>query len=255
MDRIISLDHTGRNAPLTNTLKTFLAKNARPQIGAIFEGLDRELTALLEAGVTQEFKKGEVIFHEGGIPAGVFILQKGFVKKHKFTSKGGEQIFYISEKGEFFGYHAILGEEHYVDSATTLTDAKIVFIPRESFLKIVDKSPALSLRLVKFLAREFSLYKNSIATLSTKSVKERLAISLLILDEKFRNPDHAHSPGEIILSRTDLANIVGTAKESLVRTLREFSVTGLVRLKGKVITIADREGLIRKASLFERKHS
>jgi CRP-like cAMP-binding protein len=239
------------SSTLSNSPKTSLAKNARPQLDQLFDGFNKEFRSLLNAGVTHRYKKGEIIFREGGIPNGVFIVKKGFVKKYKFTSKGEEQIYYVSVEGELFGYHAVLGEINYTDSASTLEDSQITFIPKEIFLMTIHDSSRLNARLVKLLALEFNLFKNVIAILATRSVRERLAINLLILDDKFRLPGKAGKAGEINLSRADLANIVGTAKESLVRILREFKIDGLIHIKGKIILIANQNKVIKTARLVD----
>jgi len=223
--------------------------NVRPQIDQIFEGFNKEFRILLDAGVTHDYRKGEIVFREGGIPGGVFIIKKGFVKKYKLTAKGEEQIYYVSVEGELFGYHDIFGEVNYADSASTLEDSLITFIPKEIFLMTIYQSSGLNTRVVKLLAQEFGLLKNTIATFATRSVRERLAINLLILDEKFKLPGKLSKTGEINLSRTDLANIVGTAKESLVRILQEFKLEGLIHIQGKIILIANRNAVIKTAKL------
>ena len=164
--------------------------------------------------------------------------------------KGGEQIFYLCSEGELLGYHALLSEEYYPDSAATIEDSEITFIPKESFLKVLRNSTALSNTLLKALAHEFSLFINSITNLATKTVRERLAFTLLMLDEKFKTNGQGAKAGEITLSRTDLANMVGTAKESLVRLLQDFNQAGLIQKSGKTILIIDRKGLIKEANLM-----
>jgi CRP-like cAMP-binding protein len=226
-----------------------LATSARPQINQIFEGFNKEFRILQDAGVTHSYRKGEIIFREGGIPSGVFIIKKGFVKKYKLTPKGEEQIYYVSVEGELFGYNDILGEINYADSASTLEDSQITFIPKEIFLMTIYQSARLNARLVKLLAQEFGLLKNTMATLATRSVRERLAINLLILDDKFKLPGKLSMAGEINLSRSDLANMVGTAKESLVRMLQEFKLGGLIHIQGKIILIANRNAVIKAAKL------
>ena len=259
MDTFIDNTHgyipVGATIKLSNTLKIFLAINTRPQIDQIFEGFNIELQTIVNSGVTHSYRKGEIIFREGGIPNGVFIINKGFIKNYKFTSKGEDQIHYVSGMGELFGYHAILGDEYYSDSASTLEDSQITFIPRDVFLMTIQKSAGLNAQLVRLLAREFNLFINSISTLSTRSVRERLAINLLILDEKYKNPGKLNKAGEINLSRSDLANMVGTAKENLVRILAEFKLGGLIHLKKTIIVIANKNELIKKARLHDRKAS
>lgn len=228
-----------------------LSDNFRLRTDQLFEGLTPdELETLMGSGVTHTYKKGEVIFREGGIPTGIFYVRSGRVKKYKATVKGGEQIFYLCTEGELLGYHALLGEELYPDSAATIEISQITFIPKEDFLKILRSSTALSNALLKALGHEFSLFINSITNLATRSVRERLAFNLLILDERFKSSSRSSAPSEINLSRTDLANMVGTAKETLVRLLQDFKQSGLIEKTDKMIRILDRKGIIKEANLM-----
>jgi CRP-like cAMP-binding protein len=232
-------------------LRNFLSENFRLSGEQIFEGLTaEEQETMMGSGVTHLYKKGEIIFREGGIPAGIFYVKTGMVKKYKATAKGGEQIFYLCGKGELLGYHALLGEEYYPDSAATIEGSEITFIPKESFLKVLRSSTVLSNTLLKALGHEFSLFINNITNLATKTVRERLAFNLLILDEKFKVEGQRETHSEITLSRSDLANMVGTAKETLVRLLQEFSSAGLITKTGKSIRIVNRRGIIKEANLI-----
>jgi CRP-like cAMP-binding protein len=232
-------------------ISNFLSENFRLKTDQLFEGLTREEQQFLtKAGVTHLYKKGEIIFREGGIPTGIFYIQSGKVKKYKPTAKGGEQIFYLCSDGELLGYHALLSGEFYPDSAATIEDSEITFISKDDFMKVLHSSTVLSYNLLKALGHEFSLFINSITNLATKSVRERLAFNLLMLDEKFKSRDTPDIAGEIKLSRTDLANMVGTAKETLVRLLQTFKEAGLIEKNDKVIRIIDREKMIREANLM-----
>ncbi|HEX5167659.1 MAG TPA: Crp/Fnr family transcriptional regulator [Cyclobacteriaceae bacterium] len=232
-------------------LTNFLSDNFRLTTNQIFDGLTtEEQETLMESGVTHTYKKGEIIFREGGIPTGIYYVNSGRVKKYKATVKGGEQIFYVCGEGELLGYHALLGEERYPDSAATIENGRITFIPKENFLQVLRNSSVLSNRLLKALGHEFSLFINSITNLATKTVRERLAFDLLILDEKFKAPGKRDQPGEINMSRTDLANMVGTAKESLVRLLQDFKKIGLIEKTDKTIMVLDKKGMIKEANLM-----
>jgi len=230
--------------------KNLLSGSNRLKTDQLFEGLSaEELELLIGSGVTHTYRKGEIIFREGGIPMGIFYVRSGRVKKYKATVKGGEQILYLCSEGELMGYHALLSEEYYPDSAATTEHSQITFIPKDNFLNVLRGSPALSNTLLKALAHEFSLFVNSITSLATKSVRERLATNLLQLDEKFRSSERG-GPSEINLSRTDLANMVGTAKETLVRLLQDFQRVGLIEKTSKTIRIIDRKGVIKEANLM-----
>lgn len=232
-------------------LSNFLSENFRLKTEQIFEGLTpEEYEILVGSGVTHTYRKGEIIFREEGIPTGIFYIKQGRVKKYKLTAKGGEQVFYVCGKGELLGYHALLSEGYYPDSAATLEEAEITFIPKESFLQVLRQSTVLSNRLLKAFGKEFSLFISSITTLATKTVRERLAFTLLVLEEKYKEPEAADGKIEIRMSRTDLANMIGTAKETLARLLKDFRHKKLIQTSSKAIWITDRNGIIAEANLM-----
>jgi CRP-like cAMP-binding protein len=231
-------------------MPSFQSENFQFNTDKMFDGLSAQhLEILTSSSVTHEYKKGEIIFREGGIPTGIFYLKDGKIKKYKTTPRGEEQIFYICREGELLGYHAILSEEHYPDSAATTEDSKITFIPKDKFLEVVHSSTVLSNKLLKALAHEFSVFINGITNLATKSVRERTALTLLILDEKFKIIDKPNKPSDINISRGDFANMVGTAKETLVRILQEYKRGGAIESNGRVIRILNRKELIKEANL------
>ena len=200
---------------------------------------------LLTANKTQQFyKKGETIFREGGYPTGIFYVTEGKVKKYKLDKDGREQIIYVANTGELLGYHAILSEDRYPDSAAALEESKIAFIPREDFLETLLQSEVLSRRLLKTLSHEFAVLANSLTMFAQKSVRERLALQLIVIREKYKVNFKAGMPVEINMSRDDLASLVGTARENVVRVLSEFKEDGILETKGRTIIVHDVNKLI-----------
>lgn len=196
---------------------------------------------IVEHKVTAYFKAGESIFKEGNEPKGIYRIKKGKVKKFTATNFGTEHIFYVCKEGEYLGYHAVLSEELYLDSATALTDCEIEFISKWGFRNAVDKSHMLSQRLLKNLSHEFGVFLNATKLLAKYTVRERSALNLLILEGKFKKDIEEET--EIVISRDDLASMVGTAKESLVRMLKDFKEEKLITAKGRSIFIKDYKGL------------
>ncbi len=218
---------------------------------SILEGLpENDMEALKSKMVSYKFKKGKMIFSEGTYPSGIFYLKTGKVKKFKTDQNGREHIIYICNGGELLGYPALLCEEPYSDSATTLEDAVLEFIPKDAFLKILVQSPILSTRLLKNLSHEFAVLENSIVNFAHKSVRERLALSLLILKEKFRDKNNPNASVEITLSREDLSNVTGTVVETLVRLLHDFKDEGLIETEGRKIRILDAKKLVKVANFY-----
>jgi CRP-like cAMP-binding protein len=200
---------------------------------------------LLTANKTEKlYKKGEIIFREGSFPAGIFYVADGKVKKYKLDKDGRELIIYVANTGELLGYHAILAEDRYPDSAAALEESKIGFIPRHDFLDALAQSDILTRKLLKTLSHEFAVLANSLSMFAQKSVRERLALQLIVLREKYKQNFQPGMPVEINLSREDLASLVGTARENVVRMLSEFKEAGIVETRGRKIIVVDVKRLI-----------
>jgi CRP-like cAMP-binding protein len=200
--------------------------------------------------IERKYKKGQRIFVEGSIPTGIYYLKSGKIKKYKADRDGKEQIIYICNSGELFGYPALLSEGSYSDSAAALEDSIVAFIPKDDFLQVLSQSSILSNKLLKNLSHEFGVLVNSVATFAHRSVRERLALSLLILKEKYRVKGNESKPVEINLSREDLSNLVGTAVETLVRLLHDFKDEKLIETEGRKIRVLNIKQLVKIANLY-----
>lgn len=205
---------------------------------SILEGLsDNELALLNNNKITHTYKKGEILFREESYPTGIYYITKGKLKKYKTDKEGREQIFYVCRKGEFLGYHSLISNEKYTDSAATLEESTISFIPKDDFLKVIQLSTVLSNRLLKCMSHEFGVLVNSLAMYSQRTARERLALSLIILRNKYKSEDQSELPVEVDLSRDDLAKFVGTARETLVRLLHDFKEENLIETIGRKIIL------------------
>ena len=197
----------------------------------------------------QIYKKGEIIFREGSLPSGIFYITNGKVKKYKVDKEGKEKIIYVVNTGELLGYHAVLAEDRYPDAAATLEESTIAFIPKEDFLETLAQSQVLARRLLKTLSHEFAVLANSLTMFAQKSVRERLALQLIVLREKYKVNFKPGMSVEINMSRDDLASLVGTARENVVRVLSEFKEDGIVETKGRKIIVHDINRLIEIGNL------
>jgi len=207
---------------------------------SIFTNFPKEDYEMITRNAREEkYKRGQVIFREGGFPSGIYYILDGTVKKYKVDNYEKEQIIYVANRGELIGYHAVLSAERYPDSAAALEDCKALFIPKEDFLSVLAQSRMLSGRLLKMLSHEFTVLTNSITIFAQRPVRERLAITLIVLREKFKKGVGEGQPIAINMSREDLANMAGTTRENVVRLLREFKDDHLIEAQGRKIWIAD----------------
>ncbi|HMR91988.1 MAG TPA: Crp/Fnr family transcriptional regulator [Chitinophagaceae bacterium] len=212
---------------------------------SVLQNLPPSDLALLTAHQTwQVYTKGEVIFREGSLPSGIFFITEGKVKKYKLDKDGREQIIYVANTGELIGYHALLAEDRYPDSAAVLEKSKIAFIPKEDFLDVLSQSEVLSRRLLKTLSHEFAVLVNSLSLFAQKPVRERLALQLVVLREKYKENFSTGMPVEINMSRSDLASLTGTARENVVRVLSEFKEKGILSTQGRKVIIHDVKKLV-----------
>lgn len=214
---------------------------------SLFDSLPEEGFHLFKKHLKlKQVKKGRELFREGTIPNWVYIIKRGKVKLYQQTQNGAEQIVYIYTSNEMFGYRPSLCHELHPASAKTLEDASIYFISVQSFLDILGKSTALSNLLLQNLSHEFTVLVNRIAAFGQKSAMERMALSLLILQERYRRWEEQDDP-EISLSRSDLASFVGTTNETIARMVTKLKTENIIRTRGRKIIIQDAPALIRLA--------
>lgn len=216
----------------------------------IIENLPADESGLLKESMKRlDVKKGKVLFNEGSFSKGVYILRKGKVKIYKTNKSGKQSIVYIFRKGEIFGYRPLLCDEPHPTSGAALEDCSIYFINKKSFLNTLDRSPVLTRSLLVNLSHEFSVLINQLSIFAQQQVKERVALVLRILNEKYKK-DEKEFPVTINLSRDDIANYVGTSIEPLVRTLRLFKDEKIIRTEGRKIIILKPKELEKIATFY-----
>lgn len=195
------------------------------------------------------FKKGQIIFSEGGHPLGLFCVNDGKVKLEHSGIDGKEQIVRMAKGGDVLGYRALLSSERYNASAVALDDTEICFIPKDAFFNVLKNNPQLSLEIIKMLSTELRKAEQTITDIAQKPVRERMAEALLFLKETYGfEADNATI--DVVLSREDIANLVGTATETAIRLLSEFKKDGIVESVGKKIKILDNNKLVKTANIY-----
>lgn len=223
----------------------------RSRNNSLFGSLcSHQLTDISDNKSCTVYKKGQVLFHEGTRPLGVFCINQGKVKVYKLGYDGKEQITHIAHDGGLLGYKALLAEETYQVSAETLEDCTICFLPKSTFLQTLQESSNFNQQIMKQVCHELGLMTENLTNQAQRTVRERLAITLLKLKDTYGMDAQDDGPIEINLTRDDLANMVGTATETLIRLLHEFKDDGLVSTQGRKIRVEDSQGLVRTANLY-----
>lgn len=206
---------------------------------------EREQILVDNAKTCTKYKKGQVLFHEGTRPMGVFCISTGRVKVYRIGLDGKEQIIKISAAGDLLGYKALISDQHYLLSGEALEDCLVCFIPKDDFLELLKPGSEFYMSLLKTVCEEHGTIASKITEMAQMSVRQRLAMSLLMLNDTYGLEQEVNGEIQINLSREDLANIVGTATESLIRLLNEFKKDGLIETHGRKIEVKNQEGLLR----------
>lgn len=180
-------------------------------------------------------KKRDLLFEEGEYPRYLYFINEGKLKIFKTNEDGKEYIIDILGPGSFIGYTDLLKGLNHSDSAAAIDDSSISQIPREDFFSLVNSDRDVASQLFKMLADNVASKEDQLLQLAYNSVRKRVADALLLLYEKENEP--------IQILRDDLARIVGTAKESVIRMLTEFKEDGYIQIKNGVILIKDPEKL------------
>jgi CRP-like cAMP-binding protein len=183
------------------------------------------------------FKKKESVFSEGNSPIYLYFLVKGKIKNYKSHEYGKELITTLYKEGDFFGYTALLEEQPYAETAEAMEDSEVCLIPKEDFFSLMYNNMNVMKTFVKMLSDNILEKENQLVNLAYSSVRKRVAEALVLLQSRYDNEKAKNF--SISISREDLANIVGTATESLIRTLSEFKDDKLIEIKGSNITIID----------------
>ncbi len=194
-----------------------------------------ELIKLAECKSSYTIKKGDFIFEEGESVNGVYCVTVGVCKLSKLSPNGKDQIVKLVKPGELLGQRSMISDEPANLSAVALEDMEVCFIPRIEVLNMFDKNNQFSMNMMKTICGDLKETSDHMISISQKTVKERLAETLIYLEESFgKNEDGSL---RIQLSREELAGMVGTATESCIRLLSDFNKIGLIELFGKKITI------------------
>ena len=219
---------------------------------SIFQDCSPEELLLFDKSKTcVEYKKGQNIFYAGQHPVGLYHLQFGKVKIYKTNGDGREHIIRLAKPGDVLGYRALLGEEEYTASAMTLENSVICCIDKDIFLKAVHTNPRIRFKIMTFLCRELGSAENRIMSLAQKTVRERLAEILLTLRHKYGMDKEDETLLNISLTVKDLANYIGVARETVVRTISDFKEEQLIAMGDHRIRILNLKAMERISNIYD----
>lgn len=212
---------------------------------SFFCGLPRPaLESLDKIKYTAAYPQGAVLFVEGQMPRGIYMLCKGRVKMSTTSSDGKTLILKIAQPGEVLGLHATVSGSPYEITAETGQPCQLNFIKREDFLRFLQKHGDACLQAAQHLSKDCQSAYQQIRSLGlSHSAPERLARLLLEWSVGFNASDEVKV--KLSLTHEEIAQIIGTSRETVTRVLAEFRKKQIAILKGSTLTIRNKPALER----------
>lgn len=213
-----------------------------------FEELHKRLSKadydeLMNTRKVLDFPKGAVIFEDGEFPKGVYFIQKGTAKLSKSGAYGKDQILRFIKESDMIGYRSLLCGEPFQAKAEAMTDLETIFIPAGVFIHLLEVDSKMAYAMLQKIAYELGESSNTITFLAQKTVRERLAEILVLLEQKLGTDPEGFI--KITLTREEIANLIGTATESAIRLISEFKSDKLIEVDGRNFKILNHEKLIK----------
>lgn len=203
---------------------------------SIFKNLSNsELEELISEKNCNLYKKGQTIYTESSRARGFYFVQSGIIKIFKTGIEGKEQIIRFAKAGDIIGYRSVLSGENLCTSAKVNEDATLCFITSNSLFSLLKMNAQFAIDLLKLVSNELGEANVFITEIAQKSVKERLAETIIYLNNNFGIDEENFL--KISITREELANIIGTATESAIRLLSELKNENLIEIKGRKIKL------------------
>src|SRR5690606_16207056 len=238
---------TRRSSDLLNAIETRLKKSEilENRYASSDTGIVQFMKDVKDSGLLQKladqydvesYAKKQTLFQEGKRPRFLYYLVKGKVKSFRSHPDGKEYITDLFSAGDFIGYLALIEDKNYDTTASILEDAEIMQIPREDFLQMINHDMSIAAKFIGIITRNVKEKEERLLNLAYSSLRKRVAKALVEIGEKFNLKEGNKS---IAISREDIAQYVGTATESLIRTLSDFKSERLIEIREGKIFISD----------------
>lgn len=215
----------------------------------IFKGLtDAEVEKISHNMVCNQYRRGAIVYNEGSRINGSYVVCGGILKIYKTGFDGKEQIIRFAREGDLIAFRSVISDELACTTARVINDAVLCYIPGDTLTGFIKGSPEFAMSLMKLTCRELGEANKYLTDIAQKTVRERLAEVLLLLMDTF-DLDEEHNL-QISLTREELANMVGTATESVIRLLSEFKTDKLIELNGRKIKLLNIPKLIKIGNVY-----
>lgn len=237
---------------LINSMKNtpIHCKKCNSRDKGVFCDLSSDHLAEIDATkAVNHYKPHQVIFYEGNQPYGLYCVNSGKIKIYKMDVNGRQQIVRLVGPGDIMGYRCLLAGEPYSATAETIEEATVCFFDKKNFFHVLETHPSTTFHVMTTLARDLGRAEKQVTNLVHKNIRERLAELLLTFKARYGEKTPKGIKINISLSREELAELVGTTQESVIRLITEFKNDGLITVKGREIVLLDVPTLATTANL------
>ena len=211
---------------------------------------ESELPVINQNKVCRKYKRGEFLYLEGEQAAGLYCIHVGKIKVFKTGADGREQILRLAKGGDALGYRGLLDEGSHSSSGQALEESHVCFIPKQMFFSLVSSKPNFTFRLFELLSNELEDTEQRIVEMAQKPVRERVAETILLLKSTYGLKEDDRTLN-VRITREDIAGIVGSATESVIRNLTQLKDEGIIGLAGRDILVLNSPELVRAANLSD----
>jgi CRP-like cAMP-binding protein len=199
--------------------------------------------------INNTYKKGQTLFIQGNHPFGIYCISSGNIKLTKTGLDGKETIVRIAHGGDILGHRSLFTDDHYSATATAMEDTEVCFIDKKFILKMIERNPSVALSIINKLSRDMGSAEKKLSSLHQKNVRERLAELIISLKATHGVKDGDRWKINLKLTREEMATMIGTANETLIRFMTEFKDAGIIEQEGKTLYIKDEEELLNWANI------
>ncbi len=216
---------------------------------SLFDGLAEDhLENILSVAVRQDFKKNQMVLFEDEPDTRLYIVLKGMVKLTRISEEGREFIFSFLGEGEVFGELSIFEDEVRNNNAVAVEETSLLYINRPDYLRIFKQCPKLTLNLLRGMTQRIRERDAQIKSMSLQSATGKVASTIL----RFADDVGTINMGKVEITRLpphrDLANMVGTSRETISRAINWLTEQGYLQKQGNRLVISDYENF--RASFY-----
>lgn len=211
-----------------------------PIFAQLDDGFLEELASIT---VEKRYRKGTIIFMEGDPGEALYFIKSGKVKILKNSTDGRELILNIYGSGDVFAEVTLFNDVKYPATAEVIEDATVGVMMNKDVEELVRHNAALALQIIKILNKRLYMAQMKLKQMALSDTYVRTAQMVMKLAQEHGMEKNGRMELELELSRQELANMIGTARETVSRALSQFKKEGSIEIKGKKIIVKDMEKL------------